>query len=369
MQVGARIRRLLGTRRGSSRARRRVEFGRTEQRRTLRSSDHERQLDRFGYTVLPALPQELLEAVRDAYAELGPAPDDPKMALNWSFHSTARSYKEAVSSRMLQIVDPVLSEVFDRYEAFLTTFIIKWPGANSAFAPHQDPSLVDERHFRGVTAWIPLADTGKRHGVDNGMLHIVPGSHRFSAELRVSDVDRWQFSELEELVREHAVAVPMDAGEMLVFDNRVIHYSMPNESEEPRVVLSFGMRPQESSCVILRPAGDDGSVALYEVPDEFYLDVLPAEHESWRPEGEPLTVVNPQYSRPTPAEFRSMCSAVPPPPRGCAVDTAPNRWSDPGVFCALCGGSTGLGTGDRESRNNAQLVCSDCRSRLETSRS
>lgn len=332
-------------------------------RRTLRDRDAETELDAVGYVVLPKLDDRLLRELRDLYDELGAAPDDPRVALNWSFHSASSEYKRAVSDRVQGLLGAHLRAEFDSHEPFLTTFIIKWPGDNGAFAPHQDPSLVDERRFRGVTVWIPLEDTGHGSGPDNGMLHLVPGSHRFSDNLRVSDVDRWQFAGLDDVVLERAVAVPMSAGEVLVFDNRVVHFSLPNRTDRARVVTSIGMRPAEASCVLLRPVGDTDRFAIHEIPDEFYLDVLPANHEAWEPPGEPMDTVLIPRTGPTSGEFSSMCESAPSPRRGVPT-MAGTWWSDPGLFCSMCGGVDGLDDIDRSEANNAQLVCATCRHRV-----
>ena len=252
-------------------------------RPTLSDPVQQANLETYGFAVVDALDEERLELARQLYAELGPAPDDPKVALNWSFHSRSAEYKRDVKQKMLAAFGDVVDDMLVDHEVYLTTFITKWPGPNSGFAPHQDPSLVDERHRRGVTVWIPLGDTGPVDGVDNGMLRFVPGSHRFSSALRVTDVDRSQVAGHEEaIIERHGVGMPSTAGQALVFDNRVIHYSMPNESDEPRVVLSFGVRPREGACTLMR-ADDDGTVQIFEIDDDFYIDVLPAENHLYEP--------------------------------------------------------------------------------------
>lgn len=332
----------------------------------MRDPDREAELERFGFTVLPALDAGLLEEVRSAYRRLGPAPDDPQLAINWSFHSQSAEYKHRVKQELLELAAPMLERMLDDHRIYLTTFITKWPGPNSAFAPHQDPSLIDERRFRGVTVWIPLDDTGEIDGNDNGMLHVVPGSHRFSRQLRFSDVDCFPFTAHEQaIIERHGIGVPTSAGEALVFDNRVIHYSGPNQSETPRVVLSFGVRPTEGACILLRE-GSEGTVDLHEIDDDFYIDVLPAEHHLWQPTDPPVVRLERVRESWTGDEFDAMCERVGPAPRTvrAAAPSASGLWNDPGVFCSVCGGTDGLSATDRHGRNNAQLVCPACVDRI-----
>jgi ectoine hydroxylase-related dioxygenase (phytanoyl-CoA dioxygenase family) len=334
---------------------------------TLRDPGQQAHLEQFGFAVLDALDADLLGQVRAVYAELGAAPDDPQRALNWTFHSQSAEHKHAVKDRLLAVVGPRLDELFADQTPYLTSFITKWPGPDSGFAPHQDPTLVDERSFTGVTIWIPLHDTGPVDGHDNGMLQFVPGSHRFATTVRVADVDDYPFSGHETaIVERHGVAVPTTAGEALVFDNRAIHFSMPNTTNEPRVVLAFGMRPRSSAAVLGRrtPAGD---AALYELPEDFFIDVLPAAQHEWVPTAPPIVVARRTEERWTAEEFDQMCAAVPRPPRGLAADEhGANQWVDPGSFCALCGNEVEIDAEDRARRNNAQLVCPDCRERIRS---
>lgn len=325
---------------------------------TMSDPARQRELEEFGFTVVPgALPPDLLDAVRELQSRIGPAPDDPQVSINWTFHSASAEHKRAVQREVGSLTSPVLDELLVDHVAYLTTFITKWPGPNGAFPPHQDPSLLDERRFRGVTVWIPLTDTD----ASNGGLHVVPGSHRFSRQLRVSDVDRFPFAGLDREMVGLGRLASVRAGDALVFDNRVVHYSLPNTTDEPRVVLSFGVRPREAACIILRDAGP-AELALWEVDDDFYVDVLPMEHHLWQPEGDPVDRVPVVGERWTAEDLARLAALVPRAPGAATGATGPVAgWDGPAVFCARCGGTEGLEGVDRDSRNNAQLICPACR--------
>ena len=312
--------------------------------------------------MLPLFDTTTLDELRTLARDVGPAPDDPQLALNWSFHSRSDDYKVSLK-RLLPLAQPALDRAFTDHVAYLTTFITKWPGANGAFPPHQDPTLIDERRFTGVTVWAPLDDVDVR----NGMLHVVPGSHRFSKALRLQDVDTTPFAGLEqEILEHHGRGVPLDAGEALVFDNRLLHFSLPNVSEGPRLVLSFGMRPQAGRCTVVLPVGDD-QLGIHEVDDDFYVDVLPASRDHWRPTAPPVAVVPRVDEAWTAEHLAALCAAAGEAPRAEVVtlpDDVHDGALDTGVFCALCGSTEGLTTADRSGRDNAQLRCPDCEASL-----
>lgn len=341
---------------------------RSSDRRTLRDPRYQRELVRAGFVVVPFLTDAALGELRDLHAVLGPAPDDPQVALNWTFHSESMQHKRAVRDAVLPLLGNQLESLLEDHVAYLTTFITKWPGPDSGFAPHQDPTLVDERRFRGVTVWAPLGPTGIIDGDDNGMLRFVPGSHRFSDALRVSDVDRSPLKDhQDDIISHYGWGVETSPGEAIVFDNRTIHFSLPNRTETPRVVISFGVRPREAACVLLREHGDTGE--MFEIHDDFYTDVLPARQHLWVPPTEAVArfaAVHPSWSS---SEFDDLCRSAPTPVRGQplgADDTA--AWQDPGIFCARCGGTEGLVEVERSSHNNAQLLCAGCTDRLRGSR-
>lgn len=326
-------------------------------RPTMVDADRQRELAENGFTVVDALDEATLGGVRTEAERIGPAPDDPRLSINWTFHSRSEEHKHAVKDSLAPVVAQVVDRLLVDHVAYLTTFITKWPGPDGGFAPHQDPSLVDERRFRGVTVWIPLEDTD----ADNGALHVVPGSHRLSTQLRRSDVDRSPFVGLDDVVvSQLGRVVPTTAGEALVFDNRLIHYSLPNRSDRPRVVLSLGVRPREGACILLRDL-TDGAIGIWEVPDDFYIDVLPMEHHRYDPPGDPVDAIDVVDERWTATDLVRLSSLIGEVPRSLRVSPGATTWSDPGVFCAVCGGSDGLDPLDRSGRNNAQLICPRCR--------
>lgn len=334
---------------------------------TLRDQRHEAVLDRYGFAVVPFLDDETRERLSRVHDELGSAPDDPRRALNFAFHSQSIHYKRAMEALIRPIVASSCEATFVDHVPYLSTFITKWPGPDSGFGPHQDPTLVDERRFRGVSIWTPLEATGVANGLDNGMLHVVPGSHRFAEGPRVRNVNESVFAEYSDIVVDRwGVGVPTRPGEAIVFDNRIIHYSMPNETSTPRVVVSLGMRPAASACVLPR-GSDDGMVELFEVDDETWIEVLASAVPMWDPPSPPIAKLAPPSGPSSVVQFEGWCAAV-----GSAPGTVPGRRSklglEPRAFCSFCGSIDGLGEESRNGRGNAQLLCAACSARVAASR-
>jgi ectoine hydroxylase-related dioxygenase (phytanoyl-CoA dioxygenase family) len=334
-------------------------------RRTLLDDAGETHLEEFGFAVVDFLTPELIAELERLHAQVGDAPDDPRRALYFGFHSESLAYKREMHHQILEVLREPAGVLFDRHEIYLATFIVKWPGPDSGFGPHQDPTLVDERFYRGVTLWAPLLPTGRDdRGNDNGMLHVVAGSHRFRQYARVRDVNQSIYADLEdEILGGCGAGVPTALGEAIVFDDQLIHYSVANATDEPRVVVSIGLRPRESRCVLVRPTRSAG-LDLFEVPDASFIEVTSSAQDLWRPEDAPIAHLAPAPPTMSPAEFTRLCSAVRRSPR--TVTPTPvrsdggGRTVDPDAFCAFCG--TNLGTLHRGARGKAQMECERCAS-------
>lgn len=335
-------------------------------RTTLLDPHQEALLERYGFARIPFLDADGIASLRAVHERHGAAPDDPGVALYFGHQSKSIEHKRAVSDALRAVVRDRVAQVFADHDMYLTMFITKWPGANSGFGPHQDPTLVDERTFRGVTIWIPLVDTGVIDGKDNGMLQVVPGSHTFVQGPRGRDVNVSVFAEHEaDIVERFGVGVPTRLGEAIVFDNRLIHYSMPNESDEPRVVVSLGMRPREASCVYLRENAA-GHFDQYAVDDDWFIEVNAAGVDLWQPDAAPEATLEPIREVLTRDRFAALCEAV-----GHAPGTVPRYVPasgagavNPGSFCAYCGTSVGLEDRDRTGRGKAQFLCASCSAEL-----
>lgn len=106
---------------------------------------------------------------------------------------------------------------------------------------HQDNGVVmpeaDETQM--LTVWFPLRDAGLEHGC----LQVVPGSHHRGL------LDHCPGGpgglEVPERVasRAEAVALPMQAGDLLFIDKMTLHSSLPNVSDEIRISFDLRFNP------------------------------------------------------------------------------------------------------------------------------
>lgn len=324
--------------------------------------------DRLGYVTVPFLDADEVDQVSEVYWRLGPAPGDPRISIHFDFQSTSREYKEAVRSELRQLLRPKIDRLLDRYHLFSPAFIMKWPDARSGFAPHQDASIVDEDRFHSLSVWCPLVDTMDVRGRDNGMIRFVPGSHRFVPWIRAQNPGAFAFEGCEAAItHRHGVALPLRAGHAVVFDHRTVHFSMPNSTADPRLVVVMGLRPAEAPLLHFRRDEEafDGTIEhfdVYEIDDDYFTRLDPFSVRAGVPGYEQIDRVTAERPVISPERLDEMCTS--------GASHRPGRLRDrlrrrsrvnARPFCFRCGTEEGLlGDISQVEHGNVQFLCASC---------
>ena len=182
-----------------------------------------------------------------------------------------------IRPRLATVLDP------DQLELLRLDFSVKPPSGASELGPHQDFSLVDERRATSLYLWIPLEDMDEQ----NGTLHVVPGSHRFSNRIRSQHVPA-RFDEVLDLVDEASERLDCRAGELILMVSGVVHHSPPNRGDAVRLAAHGIVRPADVPLVFYYAddATPEGLVECYEMDLEHYVRHI---HQGRPTSGEPVT--------------------------------------------------------------------------------
>jgi ectoine hydroxylase-related dioxygenase (phytanoyl-CoA dioxygenase family) len=122
----------------------------------------------------------------------------------------------------------------------------KVPGVAAGAVPwHQDKSYWPDANANPViTVWIPLVDSTE----ENGCLHLIPGTHKKRAI--VHGAEEYSGTGYLELPKEYVekrkreiIALPMGAGSAVLFNDRLIHSSTPNNSNGVRWSVDLRYQP------------------------------------------------------------------------------------------------------------------------------
>lgn len=219
---------------------------------------------------------------QETYAQLQTVYQDYDPQIRSKYYSTIDScdsaYKRHVNQGIRKTIASGLAKHFERYRPLTGNFVVKRKGRKSKVHMHFDISCVDEAQFESCVLWMPLSDVH----LDNGVLQMLPGSHRFMNPVRGPGVKRYYEGLYKTFERKFMVPVPMQAGDALVFLNRILHYSAPNRQSEERIAARIDLVPQEAPALMYHwdKSIPKDEVAVYAIADDFY--------EQFRKEQDPV---------------------------------------------------------------------------------
>lgn len=234
----------------------------------FRDPELEAAFTEHGFVVVPLLGPDAVDALREAHHRLH---DGGGRGFVPDYFLDDPTLKRDVDRVVRPVVAPHLERLLAEHEPFMTSYLMKWPGEDSALGLHRDWSYVDERQHRTAVVWIALDDASDEIG--NGPLRVVPGSHKVVPRFRGTFTED-PFGDHHALIlRRFLTAVPVRAGEAVVVDNRVLHASFPNRSDRPRLAVAAAVRPVGST--LLHPVQRDHRIDLHEVDEEFFYEHTP----------------------------------------------------------------------------------------------
>jgi hypothetical protein len=195
-----------------------------------------------GVLKIPFLEASELNTLKDAWLSIQSAkyfyPDD-------QYHVTLLShnkeYKNKISELLYPLFDRLQKITVDHYRVLTTNLIIKY--AWSGEVPlHQNWTFVDEQKYTSLTIWCPLQDVDET----NGALYFLKGSHRLFRDMYRGPNIPYFFIQYESDIKDRLVSIPMKAGEALIFDDSMLHYSPRNNTGEHRIAIQSNIVPEGS---------------------------------------------------------------------------------------------------------------------------
>ena len=226
--------------------------------------EHDETFKNSGFVILPFLEGNEIEKCLEIYASLPEASPEKFHTSHWN---RDENFRRAVNEKLSAILSKKAEKFLNDYVAGYNYFLVKNPGPGSEVRLHQDWTLVDETQFTSVIFWCPLTDTNEK----NGFFQYVKNSHRFMNNVRGTGIEPGYSAIMEEIENQFLTAVPLPAGQALVFDQRLLHASPANRGDKTRIVVGTVLRPRESGFIHYAAKPAAKKYDLYEGGDDFLL--------------------------------------------------------------------------------------------------
>ena len=236
----------------------------------FKNPDHQQFFEKNGYLLLPALQNEDVLALKNLYHSLG-IKDEKGYGFHVGMDHKDKDIVAEMSEVIAKIALPRIEQELEDVQLFTSSFVVKEPHPQGVVPPHQDWSFVEnEEDYCSVTCWIPLQDVN----MDNGCMGLLKGSNHFFNNHRPSPSPQ-----VGTPLKKHMFTIfpflellEMKAGDALFFNNKTIHASPPNITEETRLAIGLGFTQKEAPLrhYYLKPGTTD-TLLKYTITPDFFM--------------------------------------------------------------------------------------------------
>ncbi|MEO0038065.1 MAG: hypothetical protein RIQ59_1276 [Bacteroidota bacterium] len=232
-------------------------------KRIFKEERLQEEFEKNGYVIVDFYNTDEIQFLLNLYRELHPV--DEKGFFPSTF-SKDKNYRTTADEQIRKIGSRSIDHYLIDYKIVCGSFIVKSPGEDSIMDVHQDMTLVDESEFTGINIWCPLIDLTE----NNGLLYALPGSHRFFPTYRGPSLPTIYQNVYEE-VRNCSVPLFLKAGQAVLFDQSILHWSKPNLSNEVRPVTNTYFTHKDARFQICYfDNNENGEVEIFS-QDDFFM--------------------------------------------------------------------------------------------------
>lgn len=224
-------------------------------------------VDEHGWVVVDLLTDSEVRAMVDGYDRL-----DHEITVDRSFaagfHATIiderTDYRVKCHDLIAGVFQPAADRIFNDAVLAMTNFVHKEPGA-AAVPDHVDWTMVDEPGSTSLSVWSPLCDTDE----SSGCIGVLDRSHRAVSFVRASANPTYTETAEFGATLPGRELLPLKAGQAVVFDHRLVHFSSAHNGPEPRVAFTCEMTPRAAPLVHFEQLGS-GRFRRHVVEPEFF---------------------------------------------------------------------------------------------------
>jgi hypothetical protein len=252
-------------------------------RKTFLDPDLEAQFQKDGYVIVPFLSEDEVASLKQTFFELLPMSGGNILAgetgveleeitYDFTFIDKNPDFKRKVFDIIADRFQPHADRILDQYRPIIANYIRK-KETGGEVPLHQNWAFVDETKATSVSIWCPLVDSNE----ENGTLQLVPGSHKRYGRHRGPMVP-WELEGIkEDIINDYLVPANIKAGQAVVLDDSIVHYSAINKTQRLRLAIQLIMLPKELPSIHyhLDHQRSPEQIDVLEVDHDFYMEFNP----------------------------------------------------------------------------------------------
>ncbi len=245
-----------------------TEFGKGKKKhQTFKDKGLDEEFEKFGYVIVKNfLDAETISHLRSVYHQNTDVVTDKSFFISqWS---NKRALKDRINTEVQKALVPRAQKYLNDFEPVFAVFGVKHPKPDSNMYLHQDWAHVDETYFRTVNVWCPLLSLTS----DHGPVHLIKGSHRLFDTWRGVDIPDSFLDIGAENLKPYLTEIILEAGDVIMWDHRIIHGSGVNKSDTTRVAAIVNMKPKDATFYLFYADSrtDTKKIEVFEPPADFF---------------------------------------------------------------------------------------------------
>ncbi|MCB0510839.1 MAG: phytanoyl-CoA dioxygenase family protein [Chitinophagales bacterium] len=259
-------------------------------RKVLNNEEWEKEFVKNGYVRIPFISEKEVAELKDLFFSTLPesggqisseetgVKDSHFISYDFTFIDKNPEYKRKVFKIISEYFQPHMERVLADFRPIIANYIRK-KSETGEVPLHENWAFADEKKCTTVSIWCPLVDST----VENGTLQVVPGSQKRFGQFRGPMVP-WELDGIKkEIIEKHLVPLETKAGDCVILDDSIVHYSAVNRTEGLRLAIQLICVPKEFPSIHyhLDMQNNSKEIQVLEVQDDFYMEFNP-----WKkPEG------------------------------------------------------------------------------------
>jgi ectoine hydroxylase-related dioxygenase (phytanoyl-CoA dioxygenase family) len=247
-----------------------VEAPQVKQLHVAKDPRLEQLLDMQGYAVVDFLNEEEVLLFKEKYqSTFGHISREAGRftTLQHTDAQTKRSTHDFIVANTLRPLD----KLFKDYIVPVSQYYTKKAHTSGDIDLHADSTLLINHQLEPHYAiWVPLVDVDET----NGCLTVIPQSHK-NQQAVYGGSFRGRQETHREWLRQYELAIPLRAGQAVIFDNNTLHNSTPNVTGEDRICFTFRMTHMASDYYsFISQAEDKKDLDVYLESHNYYMDEM-----------------------------------------------------------------------------------------------